>query len=182
MPLVFWYTYSASSFLCWKYQKKMTLYSHFTAFLWWKKKICYSWGSNLLGKTAASCWSWKLLLQLSCSIMQLYENNWLTFNLQTQQMIRQNRWWFWQHDRLWSSIQQISFWSSFNIFSMSGPFNFHEGTKKLPWNKAENASTLQTNYSPFSCLSLVVTDSHLDMTEHLHSPSCSPECLCFPEN
>lgn len=60
-----------------------------------KKKICYSWGSNLLGKTAASCWSWKLLLQLSCSIMQLYENNWLTFNLQTQQMIRQNRWWFW---------------------------------------------------------------------------------------
>lgn len=59
-----------------------------------------------------------------------------------------------QHDILRPHIQQNPFWSScFQIFIVGGPSNFHRDTKEFPWNKAENASTLQQKYSTGSCLS-----------------------------
>lgn len=94
-------------FLCWKYPPKKWPYTPILLNLFSEKKGCsFAKGEvpNFLDKTA-TCWFWKLL-QLSCSIMQLYENNWSTFNLQTQQMIRQNRWWFWQ------SWQLVIFYSA----------------------------------------------------------------------
>lgn len=65
---------------------------------------------------------------------------------------------------------------------MGGLSTFHRGAKELPWNKVENASTWQQKYGTGSCLSLLMTDSHLDMIKHLGSSIASWYFLCFFES